>query len=127
MTMGFHRKKFYFLGPLDLPSDGPRTSYIRNGTSKNWNMTLNKAKKSAKAEKKNAIGERVRELREKLGIYQAEVADRMRSRGHQVGRVQVNKIEGGTRFVSDMELLTLAEIFQVTPHTLLGFEPPRKK
>lgn len=108
-----------------MPCDRPRTWCIRNETPET--TTLKKVIKTVKTEKKNAVGERVRELREKLGIFQSEVADHMRRRGHQVGRVQVNKIEGGTRFVSDMELLTLAEILKVTPHTLLGFAPPKGK
>lgn len=78
-------------------------------------------------DKKNVIGERMRSLREKLGMFQDDVAATMRERGHQVGRVQVNKIEMGRRFVSDMELLTISEILKVSPHELLGFEPPKKR
>lgn len=78
-------------------------------------------------DKKNVIGDRMRSLREKLGMFQDDVAATMRERGHKVGRVQVNKIETGRRFVSDLELLTISEILKVSPHELLGFEPPKRR
>lgn len=89
--------------------------------------TAKKTSRTTEADKKNVIGARMRTLREKLGIFQDDIAALMRARGHQLGRVQVNKIEMGRRFVSDVELLTIAELLQVTPHELLGFDPPQKR
>lgn len=78
---------------------------------------------AASARPKNLVGARVRALREALGLYQDELARRLRSKGHPLGRVQVVKLEGGTRFVSDAEVMALAEILGATPHALLGFTP----
>lgn len=58
---------------------------------------------------KNVVGAQVRRLRVARGMSQADLAASCQRAGWDIGRVVIAKIEGGTRWVCDSELLELAK------------------
>ena len=71
---------------------------------------------------KNICGQRVKEARKALNLSQEELAARLQVEGVNIERDSVSRIEIGTRFVADYELLVLCKILGVTPSYLLGLE-----
>ena len=69
---------------------------------------------------KNICGQRVKEARKRLKISQEDLAARLQTEGVNIERDSVSRIEIGTRFVADYELLILSKILNVTPEYLLG-------
>jgi transcriptional regulator with XRE-family HTH domain len=71
--------------------------------------------------KNNLCGERVRALR--LGyptkLSQRALADRLQLIGIDVDKNAIQRIESGSRFVTDIELKALAEIFEVGVNDLI--------
>lgn len=71
--------------------------------------------------KNNLCGERVRALR--LGyptkLSQRALADRLQLIGIDVDKNAIQRIESGSRFVTDIELKALAEIFEVSVSDLI--------
>lgn len=63
--------------------------------------------------RKNLCGDRVREARNKQRISQSDLAARLQIEGVILERDSVSRIESGTRFVTDYELLTLAKVLNV--------------
>ena len=72
--------------------------------------------------KKNISGKRVKEARTKLKLSQENLAARLQVEGINIERDSVSRIEIGTRFVADYELLALAKILGVSPEYLLGID-----
>lgn len=70
--------------------------------------------------KKNISGERIREARTKQGITQGDLAARLQVRGIVIERDSISRIEIGTRFVADYELMEIADILKVSVAWLLG-------
>lgn len=70
--------------------------------------------------KKNICGTRVKEARKKLKLSQENLAAKLQVNGINIERDSVSRIEIGTRFVADYELLALCKILNVTPEYLLG-------
>lgn len=69
---------------------------------------------------KNVCGAKVKEARKKMGISQENLAAKLQVAGVNIERDSVSRIEIGTRFVADYELLVLCKILNVTPEYLLG-------
>lgn len=72
--------------------------------------------------KKNICGKRIKEARKKLNLSQEILAAKLQIEGITIERDSVSRIEIGTRFVADYELLVLCKILNVTPAYLLGLE-----
>ena len=70
--------------------------------------------------KKNICGGKVLEARRALKLSQTELAARLQVEGVNIERDSISRIEIGTRFVADYELLTLCRILNVSPEYLLG-------
>ena len=70
--------------------------------------------------KKNICGERVKEHRRKLSLSQEQLAARLQIFGVIIERDSVSRIELGTRFVTDYELLALSKILGTSIASLLG-------
>ena len=68
----------------------------------------------------NISGLRVKELRKALQISQRELSDRLQVVGLDIDKNAVQRIESGQRFVTDIEILTIAKCFNVTVSSLLG-------
>lgn len=72
--------------------------------------------------KKNICGNRVREARQKQRISQSDLAARLQIEGVILERDCISRIEIGTRFVTDYEIIVLAKCLRVSPLWLLGLE-----
>ncbi len=67
----------------------------------------------------NIVGIKVAALRKGLKISQREVADRLQLIGLDIDKNAVQRIESGQRFVTDIELVSLAKVFSVSIEDLL--------
>lgn len=72
--------------------------------------------------KKNAVGPRIRALREKAGLSQEQLMAQLQLMGLDAERGVIKRIEGGQRMVSDLEIRLLARYFKVTYEYLLDGE-----
>ena len=72
--------------------------------------------------KKNVCGERVRQARVLQHLTQSELAARLQIEEVILERDSISRIEAGTRFVADFELLVLAKVLRVEPTWLLDAE-----
>ena len=72
--------------------------------------------------KKNICGQRVKQARKKLGLSQADLAARLQIEGVIIERDSISRIEIGTRFVTDYELLALSKVLNTPLALLLGLE-----
>ncbi len=71
---------------------------------------------------KNICGKRVKEARKKCKLSQENLAAKLQLEGVIIERDSVSRIEIGTRFVADYEIVALCKILHVTPGYLLGME-----
>ena len=69
---------------------------------------------------KNICGKRIKEARKSLKLSQEMLAAKLQVEGINIERDSISRIEIGTRFVADYELLVLCKILSVTPEYLLG-------
>ncbi len=70
--------------------------------------------------KKNMSGDRIREARQKMRLSQTDLAAKMQVEGIIIERDSISRIEIGTRFVADYELLIFARVLNVSVEWLLG-------
>jgi len=70
-------------------------------------------------ERNNICGRKVAQLRTEKGWSQRELAEKLQTIGHDIGKNQVSQLELGSRFVNDIELKALSEIFHVSVDELL--------
>lgn len=68
----------------------------------------------------NICGVKVAKLRKGLRISQRELADRLQKDGLLMDKNAVQRIESGQRFVTDIELIYLSKVLNVTINDLLG-------
>ena len=72
--------------------------------------------------KKNVSGDRIREARLKRRLTQEDLAAKLQIEGVIMERDSVSRIEIGTRFVTDYELMVLSQILDVSVQWLLEME-----
>lgn len=82
-------------------------------------MFINKADNG----RNNICGENVAQRRKAMHISQRELADRLQLVGLDVDKNAVQRIESGKRFVTDIELLGFARVFEVAVDELLKSMP----
>ncbi len=70
--------------------------------------------------KKNITGAKIKETRKKLGLTQEDLAARLQISGVVIERDSISRIEIGTRFVADYELLAICKVLGVSAEYLLG-------
>ena len=70
--------------------------------------------------KNNVSGDRIRELRQRARLSQADLAAKMQTEGAIVEQDVISRIESGSRLVTDYELLALTKIFAVSADWLIG-------
>ena len=68
----------------------------------------------------NICGKNVSEFRKQLNISQRELADRLQLIGLDIDKNAIQRIECGKRFVTDIELKRLSEVFNATYEQLLS-------
>lgn len=62
----------------------------------------------------NVCGKNIARLRLELKISQRELADRMQLVGIDIDKNAIQRIECGKRFVTDIEIIAFAKIFNVS-------------
>jgi len=67
----------------------------------------------------NICGKKIAVLRKDLKISQRILADRLQLSGLDIDKNAIQRIECGKRFVTDIELVVLAKIFDITVDELL--------
>lgn len=72
--------------------------------------------------KKNVCGERVRLARLQQRLTQEDLAAKLQIEGVIMERDSVSRIEIGTRFVTDYELMILSNVLDVSMQWLVGKE-----
>ena len=73
-----------------------------------------------KTNSKNRIEQRVKELRKAHNLTQKTLAAKLQLAGYDFNDLTILRIEQGTRFVPDYEVVALAEVFNVSCEYLLG-------
>lgn len=68
---------------------------------------------------KNIIGNKVKELRKGRGLTQKHLAELLQLNGHEFSDLTILRIEQGTRFVPDYEIVILANFFGISTDELL--------
>ena len=72
--------------------------------------------------KKNVCGDRVRDARQKQRHTQEDLAAKLQIAGVIMERDSVSRIEIGTRFVTDYELMVLSKVLDVSMQWLVGID-----
>ena len=72
----------------------------------------------SKTGRNNVIGLTIARRRKELHISQRELADRLNTIGLAIDKNAVQRLESGQRFVTDLEMLYLAQVFDVTLNDL---------
>jgi len=68
---------------------------------------------------KNIIGNKIKTLRKAAGLTQKQLAEKLQLQGHDFSDLTILRIEQGTRFVPDYEVVILADFFKITTDELL--------
>ena len=71
---------------------------------------------------KNVVGARVELTRKRKDMKQKELLAQLQANGIDMSASALSKLEGQVRAVSDIELIALSEILEVSPLYLLGLE-----
>ncbi len=67
----------------------------------------------------NICGKNIAHFRMKMGISQRELADKMQLVGIDIDKNAIQRIECGKRFVTDIEVIAFAKVFNITLDELL--------
>ncbi len=67
----------------------------------------------------NICGKNLTNIRHKKNISQRQLAKMMQLAGYDVDHHFIRRIENGERFVTDMELLALSKVLEVTIYDLI--------
>jgi len=70
----------------------------------------------------NRCGEQIAQLRMKEGWSQRKLADMLQLKGLDIDKNAIQRIEAGKRFVTDIELVYFADLFQVSFEFLLDVD-----
>lgn len=68
---------------------------------------------------KNIIGKKIKALRKSKGLTQKSMAEQLQLLGYEFSDLTILRIEQGTRFVPDYEVVILADFFNVSLDELL--------
>jgi len=67
----------------------------------------------------NVCGKNITKFRMQMGISQRALADRMQLVGIDIDKNAIQRIECGKRFVTDIEVIAFAKVFNITLEELL--------
>ena len=74
------------------------------------------------SEQSNIIGHRIKQAREKAGMSQKQLSDRLELMAVYTCRGSVSRIENGKRAVTDIEIDAISKVFGVSLNYLFGRE-----
>lgn len=80
-------------------------------------MFTNKSKDG----RNNVCGTVIAARRKEMGKSQRQIADMLQLAGLDLDKNAVQRIEAGKRFVTDIELISIAQVLNVTYEQLLGY------
>ena len=69
--------------------------------------------------KKETINQRIAKFRIGMKISQRELADKMQLVGIDIDKNAIQRIESGKRFVTDIEIVAFAKVFDISLEKLL--------
>ena len=69
--------------------------------------------------RRNLCGEMIREARVRSRLSQSELAAKMQTEGISLERDSISRIENGTRFIADYELMAFAKVLNLKVDDLL--------
>lgn len=69
---------------------------------------------------KNIIGNSLKKLRKERKLTQKHMAELLQLEGHEFSDLTILRIEQGSRFVPDYEIVILADFFGISTDELLG-------
>lgn len=78
-------------------------------------------KPRSKTGQKNLIGEKLIELRKQNALSQRDLAHKLQLAGYNMDKNVITRIETNKRYVTDIELKAIAEVFKVSYDYLLGW------
>lgn len=67
----------------------------------------------------NICGIKIKSIRKQLRISQNELADRLQINGLDIDKNAVQRIESGQRFVTDIEIIYLANVLNISVEELI--------
>lgn len=70
--------------------------------------------------RKNLLGIKMREVRKTRGISQRQVADDLAELGLVVDKNAIQRMESGQRFITDIELITIAKYLEIPINELFA-------
>lgn len=73
---------------------------------------------------KNLVSKRLIELRQRHGLSQRDLAHMLQLAGYDIDKNVITRIETNKRYVTDIELHALCEIFSVTYDYLIDGKEP---
>lgn len=76
-------------------------------------------KPRTKTGEKNLISQRLIELRKDKGLSQRDLAEKLQLAGYDMDKNVITRIETNKRYVTDLELKALCEIFDVSYEYLI--------
>lgn len=92
-------------------------------SNKLWEYTIRRSDVQLKVinldGRRNVSGERVRQVRTRKRLTQADLAARVQTTGVILEQDAISRIESGSRMVQDYELRALAEVLGVTADWLM--------
>ena len=68
--------------------------------------------------KTNICGKKIAKYRKNLKISQRELADRLQLLGLDIDKNAIQRMESGQRFITDIEVLYLIKVFDITLNDL---------
>lgn len=71
---------------------------------------------------RNLVGARVEAARKRKGMKQKELLAQLQVNGVDMNASGLSKLEGQIRYVTDVELIALSDILEVTVNELLGLD-----
>ena len=80
------------------------------------NLFINKSQEG----KNNICGTKIAVLRKERKLSQRALADKLQLAGLNVDKNAIQRMEAGLRFITDIELVALKEVFSVSFDELLG-------
>lgn len=67
-----------------------------------------------KSGRANIVGINIARMRKQLKLSQREVADRLTAIGLTIDKNAIQRMESGSRFITDIELIYIAKLFSVS-------------
>lgn len=80
------------------------------------------AKILSKDGQKNLIGSQLVELRKHFSLSQRDLADKLQLAGYNLDKNVITRIENYQRFVTDIELKGICEVFKVSSDVLIDIQ-----